>query len=62
MLFPQRNSFSKSFSPPRDVEASDCPFGVLAVTSRLETKLVSVTKDHVTTPFWVAHTYPTIAP
>ncbi len=30
------------------------------MTSRLETKLVSVTKDHVTTLFWV--TNPTVAP
>ena len=35
---------------------------LLAMTSRLETKLVSVTKDHVTTLFWVTHKYPTVAP
>ena len=28
---------------------------LLVMTSRLETKLVSVTKDHVTALFWVTH-------
>jgi hypothetical protein len=35
---------------------------LLVMTSRLQAKLVSVTKDHVTTLFWVAHKYPTVAP